>query len=339
MDNAYSHDSLYPDKWDKPIIIYGDDEGKEGEGEEGNSAEVITNNIKNDKDRFIPPLHIITRDSGYSYNSNYGYLDTSKTDNPDILDNYYYSSQRTDINNDLERSNTDDKGRWGVREGKRVIDSIKGNGRIIPSNKDTSQYINCINCINGNKSGCIGCNYCVGCSCCGGVVGVDNRPGVVGVAGVADVAGVAGVANVDNRTGVITSTNAKANSDIISTAGTLSKTIIPQLEPRYTSVIIPTNGYTWASTPMPNTDNYYVDLIKRPYSPILFSQNGKQLGYRYEQVKTGQHSKDIKEPYAQGSNISVENINQYNNINKYIFIITAIVIIFVIVKYRIPPFA
>jgi hypothetical protein len=128
--------------------------------------------------------------------------------------------------------------------------------------------------------------------------------------------------------------------------------LMPQLEPRYTSVVIPTNGYTWASTPMPNTDNYYVDLIKRPYSPILFSQNGKQLGYRYEQIKTGELGDgknqiktgqmdgdgDGKERFIPNLYISPESKKQYNNINKYIFVITIIIVIFMVVKYNIPPF-
>lgn len=310
MDNTYSHDSQYPDKWDKPIITLEDEpvDYKLNSLFKAPEAQVITNNIKNDKDRYIPPLHIITRDSGYIYNSNYGYLDFSNIDNinPDILDNYYYSSQRTNIIKDLKNGVGAEGGvegvgkAEGVREARRIIDSIKGNGRVIPSNKDASQYINNIN---GEENKVV----CVGCSCCGGVTDT----------------------GYDISTSKITNPvkNTKPVKNI--------SPVMPQLEPRYTSVIIPTNGYTWASTPMPNTDNYYVDLIKRPYSPILFSQNGKQLGYRYEQIKTGQNYEDAKEPFIP---ISPENKIKYNYINKYIFIITIIVIVFLVVKYHIPPF-
>jgi hypothetical protein len=312
MDISYSHDSLYPDKWDKPTIIYDNESKKSVNGTyKGQDAQVITNNIKNDKDRYIPPLHIITRDSGYSYNSNYGYLDDSNTNNinPDILDNYYYSSQRTNIikdlndkegieDNEVKRCGVYDTDK-GIRESRRIIDSIKGSGRIIPSNKDTSQYINDIN---GKENKVV----CVGCSCCGGVT---------------DTAYDMPKQNIDSKKNPI-----------------VSDSVIPQLEPRYTSVIVPTNGYTWASTPMPNTDNYYVDLIKRPYSPILFSQNGKQLGYRYEQIKTGKIDENNKEPFIPSFNISPENKEQYNQINRYILIITIIVIVFIILKYHIYPF-
>lgn len=302
MDNTYSHDSQYPDKWDKPTITLGEEKNDNlNSSYKGQDVGVITNNIKNDKDRYIPPLHIITRDSGYIYNSNYGYLDFSNLDNinPDILDNYYYSSQRTNIIKDLKSDGIKEgKEEKGNRYSRRIIDSIKGNGRIIPSNKNTSQYINNIN---GEENKVV----CVGCSCCGGVT---------------DTAYDEPKPNVVNPDSVI-------NKSISKNTGS----VIPQLEPRYTSVIIPTNGYTWASTPMPNTDNYYVDLIKRPYSPILFSQNGKQLGYRYEQIEKGQH----KESFIP---ISSESKKQYNYINKYIFIITVMVIIFLVVKYHIPPF-
>ena len=333
MDNTYSHDSQYPDKWDKPIITLGDEpmdyklnkvDYKLNEVDytvnssfKAPEAQVITNNIKNDKDRYIPPLHIITRDSGYIYNSNYGYLDFSNMDNinPDILDNYYYPSQRTNIIKDLKgRVGAGGAGagtgmggvragaEMGAREARRIIDSIKGSGRIIPSNKDASQYINNIN---GEENKVV----CVGCSCCGGVTDTSY-----------DIPTFKIINPVKKDIGPI-------KKDI--------EPVIPQLEPRYTSVVIPTNGYTWSSSPMPNTDNYYVDLIKRPYSPILFSQNGKQLGYRYEQIKTGQHEQDANEPFIP---ISPESKIKYNYINKYIFIITIIVIVFLVVKYHIPPF-
>ena len=103
MDTINSHDSQYPDKWDKPIIIYGNEnKNTVCSTYKGQEVDVITNNIKNDKDRFIPPLHIITRDSGYGSNSNYGYLDTTDPDSdPNVLDSYYYSSQRSNINKNL----------------------------------------------------------------------------------------------------------------------------------------------------------------------------------------------------------------------------------------------
>lgn len=310
MDNTYSHDSQYPDKWDKPIITLGDEpmdytvnkvDYTVNNTFKAPEAQVITNNIKNDKDRYIPPLHIITRDSGYIYNSNYGYLDFSNMDNinPDILDNYYYSSQRTNIIKDLKDGMV---GVGGVKEARRIIDSIKGSGRVIPSNKDASQYSNNIN---GEENKVV----CVGCSCCGGVTDT----------------------GYDIPTSKIINPVKKNSNQVKKDSGP----VIPQLEPRYTSVVIPTNGYTWSSTPMPNTDNYYVDLIKRPYSPILFSQNGKQLGYRYEQIKTGQHEQDANEPFIP---ITPESKIKYNYINKYIFIITIIVIVFLVVKYHIPPF-
>lgn len=300
MDTTYSHDSLYPDKWDKPTIIYESESKKNVYGTyKGPKAQVITNNIKNDKDKYIPPLHIITRDSGYSYNSNYGYLDDSNTDNinPDILDNYYYSSQRTNITKELNNEDKECKiNNDEVREGRRIIDSIKGSGRIVPSNNDTSQYINDIN---GKENKVV----CVGCSCCGGVTDtVYNLP----------------------KQNIVKKVDSKDSN-------------IPQLEPRYTSVIVPTNGYTWASTPMPNTDNYYVDTIKRSYSPILFSQNNKQLGYRYEQIKTGKLN-DNKESFILNTYISPENKKKYNQVNRYILFITIIVIVFIIVKYKIYPF-
>jgi hypothetical protein len=241
--------------------------------------------------------------------------------NPDILDNYYYSSQRTNIIKDLKDGTVGGVGTvgaGGVKEARRIIDSIKGSGRFIPSNKDASQYINNIN---GEENKVV----CVGCSCCGGVTDT----------------------GYDIPTSKIINPVKKNSNQVKKDSGP----VIPQLEPRYTSVVIPTNGYTWSSTPMPNTDNYYVDLIKRPYSPILFSQNGKQLGYRYEQIKTGQHEQiktgqheqiktrqheqDANEPFIP---ISPENKKKYNYINKYIFIITIIVIVFLVVKYHIPPF-
>ena len=104
---------------------------------------------------------------------------------------------------------------------------------------------------------------------------------------------------------------------------------IPQLEPRYTSVYTPTNAYTWQSTPMPNTDNYYIDSINRNYSPILFPQDDKELGgYRYDEIKTGQLTKD-GEPF-----ISQNSRNKYNSINRIIFIFVVIIIIFLIIKYN-----
>jgi hypothetical protein len=344
MDSTYSHDSQYPDKWDKPIITLGDEpmnyklnevdyklnkvdyklnkvDYKVNGSFKAQEAHVITNNIKNDKDRYIPPLHIITRDSGYIYNSNYGYLDFSNMDNinPDILDNYYYSSQRTNIIKDLKGgaggAGTGGAER-GAREARRIIDSIKGSGRIIPSNKDASQYINNIN---GEENKVV----CVGCSCCGGVTdtGYDIPTSKI-------------INPVKKDIGPVKKDIGPVKKDIGPVKKDISP-VIPQLEPRYTSVVIPTNGYTWSSSPMPNTDNYYVDLIKRPYSPILFSQNGKQLGYRYEQIKTGQHEQDANEPFIP---ISPESKIKYNYINKYIFIITIIVIVFLVVKYHIPPF-
>lgn len=319
MDNTYSHDSQYPDKWDKPVIIYGSESKRIGGGTyKGQEAQVITNNIKDDKDRYIPPLHIITRDSGYSYNSNYGYIGDFNADtNSNILDNYYYPSQRTNIIKSSEGgSDREGGGRWeggsdregwgrweGGKEARRIIDSIKGNGRVIPSNKDASQYINDIN---GKENKVV----CVGCSCCGGVTDTAY-----------DLPKLDTVSNVQPLVGPVIKP--------------IVGPVIPQLEPRYTSVFSPTNGYTWASTPMPNTDNYYVDLIKRPYSPILFSQNDKQLGYRYEQVKTGKLDENNKEPFI---NISPESKEKYNQINKYILIITIIVIVFVILKYHVYPF-
>ena len=318
MDTTYSHDSQYPDKWDKPIIIYGSESKKIVGGiYTGQEAQVITNNIKDDKDRYIPPLHIITRDSGYMYNSNYGYIGDSNADtNPDILDNYYYSSQRTNIikegNGDVygkEKEGCGIKEGGGIREGsgikeaRRIIDSIKGSGRVIPSNKDASQYINDIN---GKENKVV----CVGCSCCGGVT--DTAYDLPKLNAIQPVVG-----------------------PVVGRVKPIVGSVIPQLEPRYTSVFSPTNGYTWASTPMPNTDNYYVDLIRRQYSPILFSQNGKQLGYRYEQVKTGKLDENNKEPFI---NISPESKEKYNQINKYILIITIIVIVFVILKYHVYPF-
>ncbi len=314
MDTTNSHDSQYPDKWDKPVIIYGNESKniKDSTYKE-QEAEVITNNIKNDKDRYIPPLHIITRESGYGSNSNYGYLDTTDPDsNPNVLDSYYYSSQRSNINKNLKECGAGVTYRDRKR---RIIDSIRGNGRIIQSDKDYSQYINDIN---GKKNKVV----CVGCSCCGGV----------------------------------TDTAYDTASDIAPKPKALKTLmpLMPQLEPRYTSVVIPTNGYTWASTPMPNTDNYYVDLINRNYSPILFSQNGKQLGYRYEQIKTGELDdgtnqvntgqlntvklNNNKERFIPNLDISPESKKQYNNINKYIFVITIIVVIFLVVKYHIPLF-
>lgn len=333
MDTINSHDSQYPDKWDKPIIIYGNEnKNTVCSTYKGQEVDVITNNIKNDKDRFIPPLHIITRDSGYGSNSNYGYLDTTDPDSdPNVLDSYYYSSQRSNINKNLKESGTGTGAGTGDRK-RRIIDSIRGNGRIIQSNKDYSQYINDIN---GKENKVV----CVGCSCCGGVT----------------------------NTAYDTASDTAPKPKVL-------KPIVPQLEPRYTSVVIPTNGYTWASTPMPNTDNYYVDLINRNYSPILFSQNGKQLGYRYEQIKTGELDDgkkkvnngelgdgknqiktgelddngtnqvntvkliDNKERFIPNLDISPESKKQYNNINKYIFVITIIVVIFLVVKYHIPPF-
>jgi hypothetical protein len=353
MDNTYSHDSQYPDKWDKPIITLGDEpmnyrvndvDYTVNDTFKAPEAQVITNNIKNDKDRYIPPLHIITRDSGYIYNSNYGYLDFSNMDNinPDILDNYYYSSQRTNIIKDLKDGMVGDRGVGvgGVKEARRIIDSIKGSGRVIPSNKDASQYSNNIN---GEENKVV----CVGCSCCGGVTdtGYDIPTSKI-------------INPVKKNSNQIKKDSGRVKKDS-DTVKKDSGPVIPQLEPRYTSVVIPTNGYTWSSTPMPNTDNYYVDLIKRPYSPILFSQNGKQLGYRYEQIKTGQHEQiktgqheqiktgqheqiktgqheqDANEPFIP---ISPENKIKYNYINKYIFIITIIFIVFLVVKYHIPPF-
>ena len=341
MDTTNSHDSQYPDKWDKPIIIYGNESKKSVcSTYKGQEAEVITNNIKNDKDRFIPPLHIITRDSGYSSNSNYGYLDTTDPDSdPNVLDGYYYSSQRSNINKNLKESGTGMGAGATCRDRKRrIIDSIRGNGRIIQSNKDYSQYINDIN---GKENKVV----CVGCSCCGGVT----------------------------NTAYDTASDTAPKPKVLKTPMPLMP-LMPQLEPRYTSVVIPTNGYTWASTPMPNTDNYYVDLINRNYSPILFSQNGKQLGYRYEQVRTGELDDgkkqvrtgelgdgknqiktgelddngtnqvrtgeliDNKERFIPNLDISPESKKQYNNINKYIFVITIIVVIFMVIKYHIPPF-
>lgn len=324
MDTINSHDSQYPDKWDKPTIIYGNESRKTKDCTyNGHEADVITNNIKNDKNRYIPPLHIITRDSGYGSNSNYGYLDTTDPDSnpnvldrnyryldttdPNVLDSYYYPSQRTNINKNLKESGAG----TGDRK-RRIIDSIRGNGRIIQSDKDYSQYINDIN---GKENKVV----CVGCSCCGGVTASDTA--------------------YDTASDTASDTAPKPK---------VLKPLMPQLEPRYTSVVIPTNGYTWASTPMPNTDNYYVDLIKRPYSPILFSQNGKQLGYRYDQIKTGELDDgkkkvnngelDDKEQFTSNIYISPESKKQYNKINKYIFIITIIVVIFMVIKYHIPPF-
>jgi hypothetical protein len=364
MDTINSHDSQYPDKWDKPIIIYGNENKNTKDCiYKGHKADVITNNIKNDKNRYIPPLHIITRDSGYGSNSNYGYLDTTEPDSnpnildrnyryldttdpnvldrnyryldttdPNVLDSYYYPSQRTNINKNLKESGAGTGAGATCRDRKRrIIDSIRGNGRIIQSDKDYSQYINDIN---GKENKVV----CVGCSCCGGVT------------------------DTAYDTAYDTASDTAPKPKVL-------KPLMPQLEPRYTSVVIPTNGYTWASTPMPNTDNYYVDLIKRPYSPILFSQNGKQLGYRYEQIKTGElddsnkgqfdngkkkvnngelddgkkkvnngELDDNKERFTSNIYISPESKKQYNNINKYIFVITIIVIIFMVIKYHIPPF-
>jgi hypothetical protein len=362
MDTTNSHDSQYPDKWDKPVIIYGNESKKTKDCiYKGHEADVITNNIKNDKNRYIPPLHIITRDSGYGSNSNYGYLETTDSNpnvlnrnyryldttdpdsnpnvlnrnyryldttdpdsNPNVLDSYYYPSQRTNINRNLKESRAGATCRDRKR---RIIDSIRGNGRIIQSDKDYSQYINDIN---GKENKVV----CVGCSCCGGVTDTASD----------------------------TASKPKALKPPMPSMPLMP--LMPQLEPRYTSVVIPTNGYTWASTPMPNTDNYYVDLIKRPYSPILFSQNGKQLGYRYEQIKTGElgHTERLdgdgknqiktgelgrmghldgdgnKEQFIPNMDISPESKKQYNNINKYIFVITIIIVIFIIIKYNIPPF-
>lgn len=331
-NNTYSNDSLYPDKWDKPTITYiptnpntvpvtatyvFDDTNSKG----GHDA-IITNIIGNDKERFIPPLYPITQKTGYGVNSNYGYLNTSKNflNGKDVLDDLYYPSQQYNlINNDTGDKDTRDND-TGNKRYYNVVDSIKGNGRIISSNNDISPYINNIN---SNEI-----STCNGCSCCGGVVNDDNVNNRI----------KGGTTNIIENNGNCSKTQTvdpyytpKASkapkASIASMSSNDSK--IPQLEPRYTSVYTPTNGYTWASTPMPNTDNYYVDMIPRNFSPILFSQNGRQLGgYRFDEIKTGQRNKN-KESF-----ISQNSKNKYNSINKYIFIFVVIIIIFLIIKYN-----
>jgi hypothetical protein len=366
-NKTYSNDSLYPDKWDKPTITYiptsaCDDniinsiDDTEGIG--GDDA-VITNIICNDKGRFIPPLYPITQKSGYGVNSNYGYLNTSKNflDGKDVLDDLYYPSQQYNlINNDNSNNDMGDND-TGNKRYYDVVDSIKGNGRIISSNNDISPYINNINSNN--------ISTCNGCSCCGGVVynddvndrikggtkdsGSCSKPQTLDpyYAQNVDINTVASMSSNDYNKRKFNScyTNVTNPYMLNSLSMPLSSQVptppkasmgssnndskIPQLEPRYTSVYIPTNGYTWASTPMPNTDNYYVDTIARNFSPILFSQNGKQLGgYRFDEIKTGQRTKN-KESFT-----SKNSKYKYNSINKIIFVVVVIIIIFLIIKYN-----
>jgi hypothetical protein len=373
-NKTYSNDSLYPDKWDKPTITYIptctiDDNNiinsiDDTESIGGDDA-VITNIICNDKERFIPPLYPITQKSGYGVNSNYGYLNTSKNflDGKDVLDDLYYPSQQYNlINNDTGDNDTGGDNDTANKRYYNVVDSIKGNGRIISSNNDISPYIN-----NINSNDILTCN---GCSCCGGVVYNDDVNNRIkgGTTNIIQSSGSCSktqtldpyyTQNIDINTVASMSSNdynkRKFNScytnvtnpytlnslsmpllspvptppkaSIASMSSNDSK--IPQLEPRYTSVYIPTNGYTWASTPMPNTDNYYVDTIARNFSPILFSQNGRQLGgYRFDEIKTGQRNKNKESFNSQNSKY------KYNSINKIIFVVVVIIIIFLIMKYN-----
>ena len=382
INKTYSNDSLYPDKWDKPTITYiptstidenNIDSMSDIEGTHvGGHDAVITNFIGNDKERFIPPLYPVTQKSGYGVNSNYGYLNTTTNflDGKDILDDFYYPSQQYNLNINSNDTGSKDVIGGGNKRYYNVVDSIKGNGRIISSNKDISPYIN-----NINSNDISTCN---GCSCCGGVVNDDNvnnrikkgtkniidrRDGNSKTQTVdRDYNSVAYMSSNDynkkkfhphythvNNPNALNSITKQPNQ--ISLMQQLSTPIfaqpsiepisimpltnsnddskIPQLEPRYTSVYSPTNAYTLASTPMPNTDNYYIDSIYRNFSPILISQNGKELGgYRYDEIKTGQLAKN-GEPF-----ISYSSKNKYNSINRIIFIFVVIIIIFLIIKYN-----